>query len=61
MAAPLARRAKHRATPLHLPPAGRMAALTGSPEAVAELLAALEPPAGAEVLGTCARDRPGAD
>ena len=36
---------------LHLPPAGRMAALTGAPSAVAELLAALDLPTGAEVLG----------
>lgn len=36
---------------LHLPPAGRMAALTGSASAVADLLALLELPAGAEVLG----------
>jgi primosomal protein N' (replication factor Y) len=36
---------------LHLPPAGRMAALTGSARAVAELLAALELPPAAEVLG----------
>jgi primosomal protein N' (replication factor Y) len=36
---------------LHLPPAGRMAALTGSAGAVADLLDSLELPAGAEVLG----------
>ncbi len=36
---------------LHLPPAGRMAALTGSPDAVAELLAAASLPPAAEVLG----------
>jgi primosomal protein N' (replication factor Y) len=39
---------------LHLPPAGRMAALTGSAAAVADLLAALELPTGAEVLGPVA-------
>jgi primosomal protein N' (replication factor Y) len=36
---------------LHLPPAGRMAALTGTSPAVAEFLATLELPAVAEVLG----------
>jgi primosomal protein N' (replication factor Y) len=36
---------------LHLPPAARMAALTGTPAAVAELLSGLELPPGAEVLG----------
>ena len=36
---------------LHLPPAGRMAALTGPPGAVSEFLAALELPPAAEVLG----------
>jgi primosomal protein N' (replication factor Y) len=36
---------------LHLPPAGRMAAITGSPGAVAELIAGLTLPAGAELLG----------
>ncbi|HVT21142.1 MAG TPA: primosomal protein N' [Mycobacteriales bacterium] len=36
---------------LHLPPAGRMAALTGSPDAVAELLASAALPPAAEVLG----------
>jgi primosomal protein N' (replication factor Y) (superfamily II helicase) len=36
---------------LHLPPAGRMAALTGPPPAVAELLGSLDLPPGAEVLG----------
>jgi primosomal protein N' (replication factor Y) len=36
---------------LHLPPAGRMAALTGSATAVGEVLEALELPTGAEVLG----------
>ncbi|HVV76927.1 MAG TPA: primosomal protein N' [Mycobacteriales bacterium] len=39
---------------LHLPPAGRMAALTGAPEAVAELLAAAKLPPAAEVLGPVA-------
>jgi primosomal protein N' (replication factor Y) (superfamily II helicase) len=36
---------------LHLPPAGRMAALTGTAAAVAELLLAASLPLGAEVLG----------
>jgi primosomal protein N' (replication factor Y) len=36
---------------LHLPPAGRMAALTGAAPAVAELMAGLELPPAAEVLG----------
>jgi primosomal protein N' (replication factor Y) (superfamily II helicase) len=36
---------------LHLPPAGRMAALTGTSHAVAEFLAALELPPAAEILG----------
>jgi primosomal protein N' (replication factor Y) len=36
---------------LHLPPAGRMAALTGGRDAVAELIAALDLPRGAEILG----------
>jgi primosomal protein N' (replication factor Y) len=36
---------------LHLPPAGRMAALTGPAEAVAELLASATLPPAAEVLG----------
>jgi primosomal protein N' (replication factor Y) len=36
---------------LHLPPAGRMAALTGSPDAVAELLGLAKLPPAAEVLG----------
>ncbi|MBV9485719.1 MAG: hypothetical protein JO246_06640 [Frankiaceae bacterium] len=36
---------------LHLPPAGRMAALTGSRRAVDDLIAALDLPPGAEVLG----------
>jgi primosomal protein N' (replication factor Y) len=36
---------------LHLPPAGRMAALTGPPVAVAELLGAIDLPATAELLG----------
>jgi primosomal protein N' (replication factor Y) (superfamily II helicase) len=36
---------------LHLPPTGRMAALTGSAAAVADLLGALDLPAGAEILG----------
>jgi len=36
---------------LHLPPAARLAALTGEPEAVKELLSLLELPPAAEVLG----------
>jgi primosomal protein N' (replication factor Y) len=36
---------------LHLPPAGRMAAITGTPAAVAEILSLAELPPGAEVLG----------
>jgi primosomal protein N' (replication factor Y) len=36
---------------LHLPPAGRMAALTGSPEAVSELVESAKLPPAAEVLG----------
>ncbi len=40
---------QRRAT--HLPPASRVAVLTGPPEAVEELVAALVLPAGAEVLG----------
>jgi primosomal protein N' (replication factor Y) len=36
---------------LHLPPAARMAALTGPAAAVSEFLSTLELPAGAEVLG----------
>jgi primosomal protein N' (replication factor Y) (superfamily II helicase) len=36
---------------LHLPPAGRMAAVTGTPAGVADFMAALELPAVAEVLG----------
>jgi primosomal protein N' (replication factor Y) len=36
---------------LHLPPAGRMAALTGSPAAVRDLLEGLSLPPGAELLG----------
>jgi primosomal protein N' (replication factor Y) len=36
---------------LHLPPAGRIAALTGSAAAVSDLLAAVELPPAAEVLG----------
>jgi primosomal protein N' (replication factor Y) (superfamily II helicase) len=36
---------------LHLPPAGRMAALTGKAPAVAEFLATVDLPANAEVLG----------
>jgi primosomal protein N' (replication factor Y) len=36
---------------LHLPPAGRMAALTGSRRAVGEVIAALDLPQTAEVLG----------
>jgi primosomal protein N' (replication factor Y) (superfamily II helicase) len=36
---------------LHLPPAGRMAALTGDAPAVAEFLASIELPEPAEVLG----------
>ncbi|MGN6472159.1 MAG: primosomal protein N', partial [Mycobacteriales bacterium] len=36
---------------LHLPPAGRMAALTGSAEAVAELLTSASLPPAAELLG----------
>jgi primosomal protein N' (replication factor Y) len=36
---------------LHLPPSGRMAALTGDAAAVAEFLRSLELPGGAEVLG----------
>jgi primosomal protein N' (replication factor Y) len=36
---------------LHLPPAGRMAALTGSPAAVSELLTDASLPPGAELLG----------
>lgn len=36
---------------LHLPPAGRMAALTGTPDAVAELLSAASLPPAAELLG----------
>ncbi|HMC67585.1 MAG TPA: primosome assembly protein PriA, partial [Mycobacteriales bacterium] len=36
---------------LHLPPAARLAALTGGTDAVKELLSLLELPAGAEVLG----------
>lgn len=36
---------------LHLPPAGRMAAVTGSAAAVADLLAGIQLPPGAEVLG----------
>jgi primosomal protein N' (replication factor Y) len=39
---------------LHLPPAGRMAALTGLPAAVAELVAAATLPPAAEVLGPVA-------
>jgi primosomal protein N' (replication factor Y) (superfamily II helicase) len=38
-------------TALHLPPAARLAALTGTAAAVHELLALTELPAGAEVLG----------
>jgi primosomal protein N' (replication factor Y) (superfamily II helicase) len=50
---------------LHLPPAGRMAALTGPPTAVAELLGAIELPVTAELLGpvpvpTATRVGPGA-
>lgn len=41
----------HERGALHLPPAGRMAALTGSAVAVADLLETLELPSGAEVLG----------
>jgi primosomal protein N' (replication factor Y) len=36
---------------LHLPPAGRMAALTGDAAAIAELLASVELPDAAEILG----------
>jgi primosomal protein N' (replication factor Y) len=36
---------------LHLPPAGRLAALSGSAAAVGEMLAALELPPTAEILG----------
>jgi primosomal protein N' (replication factor Y) len=36
---------------LHLPPAARMAAVTGAPAAVHELIESAELPAGAEVLG----------
>jgi primosomal protein N' (replication factor Y) len=36
---------------LHLPPAGRMAALTGDARAIAEFLASVELPPAAEVLG----------
>jgi primosomal protein N' (replication factor Y) len=36
---------------LHLPPSGRLAALTGPAAAVADLIGALTLPAGAEVLG----------
>jgi primosomal protein N' (replication factor Y) len=38
-------------TALHLPPAARVAALTGPPEAVADLLTLADLPAAAEVLG----------
>jgi primosomal protein N' (replication factor Y) len=38
-------------TALHLPPAARLAAVTGAPDAVRELLDELDLPAGAEVLG----------
>lgn len=38
-------------TELRLPPASRMASVTGSPEAVASMLAAVRLPADAEVLG----------
>jgi primosomal protein N' (replication factor Y) (superfamily II helicase) len=47
---------------LHLPPAARMVALTGSAAAVDELLGGLELPAGAEILGpmpVAARPHPG--
>jgi primosomal protein N' (replication factor Y) (superfamily II helicase) len=36
---------------LHLPPAGRMAALTGDAAAIAELLTSVELPSAAEILG----------
>jgi primosomal protein N' (replication factor Y) (superfamily II helicase) len=36
---------------LHLPPAGRMAAVTGVPTVVAEFLRSVELPSAAEVLG----------
>jgi primosomal protein N' (replication factor Y) (superfamily II helicase) len=39
---------------LHLPPTGRMAALTGDAVAVAEIIDALDLPAGSEVLGPVA-------
>jgi primosomal protein N' (replication factor Y) len=39
---------------LHLPPAGRLAALTGPAAAVGEVLAAVDLPAGAEILGPVA-------
>jgi primosomal protein N' (replication factor Y) (superfamily II helicase) len=50
-------------TALHLPPAARIAALTGAPDAVRELLDALELPPGAEVLGPVhvSERRPGTD
>jgi primosomal protein N' (replication factor Y) len=39
---------------LHLPPAGRMASLTGTAEAVAELLGSAKLPPAAEILGPVA-------
>jgi primosomal protein N' (replication factor Y) len=39
---------------LHLPPAGRIAAITGSHRAVAEVIETLQLPAGADVLGPVA-------
>jgi primosomal protein N' (replication factor Y) len=41
---------------LHLPPAGRMAAITGDREAVASMLGELDLPPGAEVLGPVPTD-----
>ncbi len=46
-----ARREAEERRAAHLPPASRLATITGEPDAVAAAVALLEPPAGTEVLG----------
>ncbi len=53
------REAQERAT-AHLPPASRIAVVSGDPQAVDDVLAVLDLPAGAEVLGPVIAPAPGA-